>query len=76
MVGITSKRLKGLMAEHGITVREFSKRIGISEKSLSLKIGGRREWMYWELILIAKQFGFSEVRKVFPELYEAILQAG
>ncbi|WP_347491173.1 helix-turn-helix domain-containing protein [Desulfoscipio sp. XC116] len=72
---IVSKRLKGLMAEHEITIRKLSQKIGISENSLTLKINGRRDWWYWEMIAIMKHFGFSEVKDVFPELYDHILKA-
>jgi DNA-binding XRE family transcriptional regulator len=72
---IVSKRLKGLMAEHDVTVRDLSKKIGISENSLTLKINGHRDWWYWELILIVKEFSFSEIRDVFPELYSSVLTA-
>lgn len=73
---IACRKLKGLMAEYDISIRELSKRIGISEKSLSLKINGRHEWWYWELVFIVKQFGFPEVKDVFPELYNYVLDAG
>lgn len=73
---IICKRLRGLMVEHDITLYDLSKRLSISEKSLSLKINGRRGWMYWELISIVRQFGLSEVKEVFPEFYNHILEAG
>ncbi len=73
---MVSKKLKGLMAQHGITIRKLSNMVGISEKSLSLKINGRRKWRYWEAIFIVGQFGFSEVKDVFPELYDSVLRAG
>jgi len=76
MAKIISKKLKGLMAEHEITVRELSNIINVSERSLSLKINGRRDWYYRELIFITKQLGFSEIKDVFPELYDYILKAG
>ena len=72
---VVSRRLKGLMAEHETTLRSLSKKIGISENSLTLKINAQRDWWYWELMLIVKEFGFSEVKEVFPELYEAVLRA-
>lgn len=73
---IVCKKLKGLMAEHEITVRQLSKKIGISENSLTLKINGRRDWWYWEMVSVMKHFGFSEVREVFPEIYNHVLKAG
>ena len=71
---IISSRLKGLMAEHEITARYLYKGLNISKNSLSLRINGHRKWMYWELIYIAKQFGYSEIKEVFPELYNSILK--
>jgi transcriptional regulator with XRE-family HTH domain len=70
---IDCRRLKGLMVEKGITIRELSNKIGISENSLAQKINGHRDWWYRELIFIVKEFGFSEVRDVFPELYNSVL---
>jgi len=73
---IICKKLKGLMAENDVTIRKLSAKIGISENSLTLKINGRRDWWYWEMLFVMKQFGFTEVKEVFPELYESILKAG
>lgn len=72
---IVCKELKGLMAKHGFTVGKLSKKIGISENSLTLKINGRRDWWFWEMIAIIRVFEFSEVKEVFPEIYEAVLKA-
>jgi DNA-binding transcriptional regulator GbsR (MarR family) len=73
---IVCKKLKGLMGEHDITISELSKRIGLSKNSLTMKINGWRDWRYCELLFVIKQFGFSEVKDVFPELYDYILRAG
>ncbi|WP_273483667.1 helix-turn-helix domain-containing protein [Desulforamulus ruminis] len=72
---IVCKKLKGLMAEHEITIRKLSRKIGISENSLTLKINGKRPWWFWEMLVITKEFGFSEVKDVFPEIYDSILKA-
>lgn len=72
MERIISKKLKGLMAEHRLTNAELSKKIGISPKTLSLRINGQRKWLYKELVDITKLFGFSSVKEVFPELYNSI----
>lgn len=69
---VVSRRLKGLMAEHDTTIKDLAKKIGISENSLTLKINAQRDWWYWELMLIVKAFGYSEIKDVFPELYEAV----
>jgi len=66
-------RLKGLIAEHDMTVKELAQRIGISENSLRLRINGRREWLYKELIATINLFGFSETKDVFPDLHNSIL---
>ena len=71
---IISKRLKGLMAEHDVTIKDLSKKIGISENTLFLKINGQRDWWFRETIFIVKEFGYSEVKDVFPELYEDALR--
>jgi len=72
---IASRKLKGLMVEHGITLKDLSKKIGISENSLVQKINGHRDWWYWEMVLIAKEFGYSEVQTVFPEVHAAATKA-
>lgn len=72
---VTCKKLKGLMAENDLTVLSLSRKIGVSPKSLLLKISGQSEWYYDELISIVKHLGFSEVKDVFPELYNHILKA-
>ncbi|WP_273483561.1 helix-turn-helix domain-containing protein [Desulforamulus ruminis] len=75
-MNVVCKKLKGLMAEHGITIRELSKMMGISQKSLSRKINGQRDWCFDDLIFIARCFGFAEVKEVFPELYDYVLKVG
>jgi len=70
---IVCRRLKGIMAENDLTIRELSKKTGISEKTLSLKIRGRRVWWAHELFLVTKQLGFTEIRKVFPEIFKDVL---
>jgi len=76
VIDIVSRRLKGLMAERDMTNKSLSKAIGISENMLTVKINGGCDWWYWELIAIVKQFGFCEVREVFPELYNHFLEVG
>lgn len=71
---IISRRLKGLMAENDMSVRDLSRKIGISEGSLNLKINGQRPWWLWETIIIVKFFGLSEIKEVFPEAYEATMK--
>ena len=73
---VASRKLKGLMAEHDVTVRQLSRKMGISENSLMLKINGKRDWWFWEMLAVTKYFGFSEVREVFPEIYSHILKTG
>jgi len=72
---IVCRKLKGLMAENDITVRKLSQKIGISENSLTLKINGHRDWWYWEMVSVMKNFGFTEVKDVFPEIYNHVLKA-
>ncbi|OPY58478.1 MAG: hypothetical protein A4E55_00884 [Pelotomaculum sp. PtaU1.Bin035] len=66
---IVCRRLKGLMAENDITVQNLSKKMGISEELLEQKINGGCDWLFVETMFIVKEFGFSEVKEVFPELY-------
>jgi len=75
-VSITSKRLKGLMAERDITLLELSGKMGISENDLRLKINGLADWLFSELVFVVDCLGFSEVREVFPELYNHVLNTG
>jgi hypothetical protein len=70
---IISKRLKGLMVEHEVTTCELSRRVGIPKNILAMKINGRREWLYREMVSITKLFGFSEVKMTFPELYSSVM---
>lgn len=69
---IVCKRLKGLLAENELTINALAKRIGISENALSLKINGYRDWWYWEVMLVAKEFGAENSKDVFPELYKEL----
>ena len=73
---IVCNRLKGLMVEHKTPTRKLSRNIGISENSLTLKINGRRDWWFWEMVAVTKCFGFSEVKDVFPEIYDHVLKTG
>ena len=72
MTKIVSKRLKGVIVEHNMTYCELSKKMGISKNSLGRKINGQYSWLYRELIFIVKFFGFSEVKEIFPELYNSV----
>ncbi len=69
---IICKRLKGLMAENELTINKLAKKIGISENALSIKINGYRDWWYWEVMLITKEFGYENAKDVFPELYSEL----
>lgn len=69
------RKLKGLMAENNITISRLSSITGISPRALALKIKGEREWLYHEVINITKQLGYSEVREVFPEMYNHVLSS-
>lgn len=70
---VVSRRLKGLMAEHGITIPELAKKMGISRSSLSRKINGRQTWYAHEICFITKYFWLSEFKNVFPEMYKEVL---
>jgi transcriptional regulator with XRE-family HTH domain len=69
---IVNRRLKGLMVEKNITIRELSKEMGISVGSLSKKINGRQIFFADEVFFVVKRLGFSGLKEVFPEMYYAI----
>ncbi len=69
---IVCKRLKGLMAEHDIPLQKLAKIIGAPEKSLRAKIKGQKKWLFQELLAIIKYFNCTEIKEVFPELYNSI----
>ncbi|HOV80327.1 MAG TPA: hypothetical protein PK728_09515 [Bacillota bacterium] len=68
---IVSKRLKGLMVEHDASLRELARITGAPEKSLMAKIDGQKKWLFRELLAIIKYFNYTEVKEVFPELYNS-----
>lgn len=70
---VVYKRLKGLMAEHGITIPELAKKMGISKSSLSRKINGHQTWYAHEMFFIIRYFWVSELKNVFPEMYKEVL---
>ena len=61
------------MAENEMTTLMLAKKIGIAEPTLQVKITGGSDWRFWEILLIAKLFGYEDPREVFPELYQSIL---
>lgn len=69
---IVCRRLKGIMAENGITIKRLSEKIGISENGLTLKINGKRTWWYPEVLRTAKALGYEAPEDVFPEIREAV----
>lgn len=71
---IESKRLKTILFDKGITYEQLAKKIGISENNLYHKINGKRRWWIDECIEIAKILGFSEIKEVFPEIYNEYIK--
>jgi len=69
-VMVVSNRLKEIMTEQGVSEFSLANSIGISPLSLHMKICGKREWFYWELIAIKKILGVIDAEAVFPELYD------
>lgn len=57
-------KLVGIMLERGITQRELSKQIGMTESVLSIKIGGYRKTSVTEAIAIARVIGLP-VEEIF-----------
>ena len=71
---VTSRKLRGIMAEYGISTFELSQEMKIPESTLLLKIDGRCEWLFCETMYIVKRLGFSGFRDVFPEIYNYVLK--
>lgn len=69
---IVCRKLKGILAEKDITIKQLAKKIGISENGLTLKINGKRALWFPEALLIAKVLGFNAAEDVFPEITNAI----
>jgi len=67
---VVCKRLKGLLVEHEMTIKDLSKKLGISENALMLKINGHRDFWFRETMQITRIFGSDEIKDVFPELYK------
>lgn len=74
MGAIVSKRLKTLLFDKGITYAQLARKIGISENNLALKINGKRRWWIDECVEITKILGYTDVREVFPEIYNAYIK--
>lgn len=75
-VKVVSRKLKGLIVEHGMTIRKLSKMMGISETTLSRRINGRSEWYFDEISFLTDVFGFPYTKDVFPELHNSVSRVG
>ncbi len=53
-----------------MTYAQFASKLGISENNLIFKINGKRRWWLEECILAAKILGASDLKEVFPEIFE------
>lgn len=49
-------KIKGLMAEHGLTQRDLATFLGVSLVSINLKINGKSEFKTSELIILSQKF--------------------
>lgn len=53
---LKTSKIRGLIAEHGITQKELAEIIGISEQSMNLKLKGKRQFKANEIGKIARYF--------------------
>lgn len=53
---IVQRRLKGMMAEHGVTQGELARLIGISSRAFNYKINGERDFTLKEAQIISRYF--------------------
>lgn len=58
-------KLKGRMAEVGITQNALAKSLGMSRSSLSLKMNGKREFTLAELRIIVEVLNIDDPRSYF-----------
>ena len=62
--------LKGLMAEKDMSAKQLAGILNISPKSFSMRITGKKEWSYEEILLIVNILNAS-IEDVFPYMYQA-----
>ena len=62
---ISFGKLKGKMAEVGITQNALAKSLGMSRSSLSLKMNGKREFTLAELRIIVEVLNIDDTRSYF-----------
>lgn len=62
---ISFGKLKGKMAEVGITQNALAKSLGMSRSSLSLKMNGKREFTLAELRIIVEVLNIDDPRSYF-----------
>ena len=62
---ISFGKLKGKMAEVGITQNALAKSLGMSRSSLSLKMNGKREFTLAELRIIVEVLNIGDPRSYF-----------
>ena len=58
-------KLRGRMAETGITQNALAKSLGMSRSTLSLKMNGKREFTLTELQIIVKVLNIDDPRSYF-----------
>lgn len=57
---VNLSKLKGLLAEKGITVKELSSYLSISRQAMSNKINGKTDFSLDDVVKIAKYMGLSD----------------
>jgi len=61
-------RIRGKMAEHGITIGALAAEMQMSHKSMASKINGKSEFRMGEAIQLAKILGLTgdDMRMIYP----------
>jgi len=61
-------RIRGKMAELGITIGQLAAELGLSHNALTGKLNGKREFRMGEMIRVAQILGLSneDMRTIYP----------
>ncbi|MFA5252035.1 MAG: hypothetical protein WC454_05575 [Phycisphaerae bacterium] len=73
---IPCDHLAELMDKHKLKSIALSSMLMITNESFLLKLSGCEEWLFKEMLLLANLFGLSEVKDLFPEIYNHVLNSG
>lgn len=64
------RRVRGELAEHGVSANAMAKRIGMSQSAMSARIGGAVDFRIGELEAIARELGIP-VTALLPDVEPA-----